>query len=458
MLSKWSLKQIAAVTCACAFLTSWTVTALAIQDDATPVNSADASVASIGQPEAVVGPNGATVDDFPPQLDVIYLRSGGQIHGEAREITGESRPYWLVTTESGGILKLDSRVVDRIKFAEDEYAAQIGAMDPESAADHWTMYEWCDNQERSSSRFKQEMNFHLQRICDLDPNDEKARKLLDLELDDTTGRWVRPEQRYANHGYVKIIGGYVPEMFLDIYEYENDEKTQVNNREREFTGWLRSLRTETDERLMTEQLFAIVDETMIPAVYEKAKEEPNLRLRMLLVDAIGRVPGVTAANSLVHFAVRDPARSIRERALILLKQDQYNQHAAAMKAAGFLSDENNDYVEQAGFVIGELGSPATTLSLIEALITIHTPPRDPNAPAPGSINFGSDSLGGTGLSTGGNAPPRPQPFYNRNVLSALTRITERSTGYSDDPFNKDGWRRWYTETHTISDIDVRRDE
>ncbi len=418
-----------------------------------PDISPEVSVASISETEnnqAVAVSR--EVAPFPNQLDIVQFRTGGELAGDVRELENEPRQTWLVVTESGSTLLLDSRMVRKVIYRDPAYTIAIQNMDPDSPDDHWKIHRWCLSQDGGKSRFRDQLSFHLQRIIELDVNDDRARKAAGLEYDDTSGRWVRPEQRFAIHGYVKVRGGYAPAIQNEIEALKVQREQQIADRRIAFSSWDRDARTDSSQA-MIDRLFRIVDAPAVPVVFEKAKGESNFAKRKLLVDAIGNIASGAAGNALVHFAVRDPEPAIRERALVLLKQEKmYNSDATAMKATHFLRDGNNVYVNRAGFVIAELGSAAPTLNLIEALVTVHQPPKSGSSGGM-PISIGTDSLGGQSFGVGTPPPKGPTNVPNGQVLDALRRITGQNLR-----FNEDAWRCWYTENHTIPQIDLRRDE
>ena len=68
--------------------------------------------------------------------------------------------------------------------------------------------------------------------------------------------------------------------------------------------------------ILARQLDELCDELAVPIIMEKvAKEEPNPRLRLLFVEAFGKVPSYEANQALCYFAIEDPAVEVRERAL-----------------------------------------------------------------------------------------------------------------------------------------------
>ena len=129
--------------------------------------------------------------------DQLMTRQGTRMRvelvTEPRKENGKT--FYVFRTPSGGLLKLQkNRTIQSITAADSitqEYLRLKAVMDakPDDAEAHWDMYEWCRAQPKASSRFKQEMEFHLRQIIKLDPNDVEAHKLLGYD-DRFNGVWV----------------------------------------------------------------------------------------------------------------------------------------------------------------------------------------------------------------------------------------------------------------------------
>ncbi len=174
--------------------------------------------------------------------DTIFLKSGGELKGKiVSELKGETngRAYMVFRTESGGLLKLDqARLIKRQQKANEEDAEylrrlKIAGDDPNLL---WKVYEWCQSQDAGAARYKGELKFLLQRITELDKNDDRARRLLGFDLVD--GRWVREEQLYGNHGYQKRGTSWAPELMNDVEAQTDLLKQKKSKKGCESANWI----------------------------------------------------------------------------------------------------------------------------------------------------------------------------------------------------------------------------
>ena len=180
-------------------------------------------------------------------------------------------------------------------------------------------------------------------------------------------------------------------------------------------------------------------------------KEKRPEIRLVYVEAIGNIETDAAQNALLHFAIREDESRIRDRALGLLQQPHINKASAAAKATVFLRDPDRTYLIRAANLLRDLNQMSAFSPLVEALQTTHTiaPGQDPDR-----INstFGSGGSGGNTFNFGGKKPVKKQ-FDNREVLTALRRITGKELGY-----DKQIWKDWYSSEFTIDRYDITGDD
>ncbi len=170
-----------------------------------------------------IGPQSASAD-------TIYMKSGNKISG--RVISQEKvkgRVYILLETELGGVLKLErGKVIQRVR-EDDEidkaYQTELAKMQ-DTPDEHWRMYAWC--KENGASQLRDQMQYHLRRIIELDPSDKKARGLLGYRF--MNGRWVLEDKMLAESGYVKKGGKWIPDLQLDVNQQDTSQQQEINAR------------------------------------------------------------------------------------------------------------------------------------------------------------------------------------------------------------------------------------
>ena len=382
--------------------------------------------------------------------DTIELKSGTQLTGKIITRTDENgREYIVFKTTNGGVLKLDSRrLVKRVYEVDPQYRELLAKLDDSSPDEHWKMYQWCKDQDNGSS-FKREMDYHLNRIVELDNTDERAIRLLD---NDRFGGKIRHrDHQFEGHGYIKVPGGWVPSLLLGDMERQRQQEEQLANRRGALKLWQRQLGKASAIDLQKE-LNAIVDASMIGDIYERAVAEKNPDIRSLYINSIGQVTSGPAQSALIYFAINDENVLIREQSITLVLQPQYDRGASANVAAGFLKSNDNVLVRRSANLLRELGQLNMVNQLADALVTTHefATGNDPNRTTAGQQTGGN---GAGSFSFGGGPAKVTRAIANKEVLDALRVITKQTFG--PDP---NIWKAWYTRQHTIEQIDLRSGE
>lgn len=388
--------------------------------------------------------------------DTIVLRSKAKLSGTVvSEGVEEGRKIVVFKPRGGGVLKIDMakmvhqgkvRKIDEIDRNYNQYIETI----KDEPASHWELYEWCGDQPQGKVRFKDQRQFHLERISELDPNDTAAKRKLGFDFIKEQNRWV-PEKLYQKTlGYEKRGTGWSPVLQREIDKGFEEIESLKGQRKTAFRIWKKeAAKGRANPAVLRAELFKICDPLGVVLVFEAAREEPRPAVRALYVQAIGRVPTRVALNALCVFAVEEDVVATRESALALLGQEHYSAGAAVAVLATYLTSKSNAYVNRAAFGIGELGDQSATLALTGALVTSHLIKP---AGQSGRINAGVGSDGNVnGLDMGGDQKPVIQAFRNKEVVDALKKVSDQNFG-----FNADQWKNWYIKTHTHHDIQVRR--
>lgn len=380
---------------------------------------------------------------------IINFKSGGLLAANilAKPQDGK-RGHVVFRTDSGSVLKLDRRrVVSRLVETDNtdrHYRELLEKLsdDPDS---HWELYKWCKSEGRRS-RFKRQMDWHLRRIVELDPGDEKAWQLLGhVEIN---GRWVPEDQHLLSLGYVKSGGKWVSALQIGFDQQVAAREQMLNERKAALKKWHRHILPTADISVIRSELFKLVDPISLAFfqnTYVSREKDPEVRL--LYIDAIGQVDSTVAQDLLVQYAMLDKDPEIREAAMLQLEQPLFDPDQTARLFAGYLRNSDNNVVNRAGRRIGRLNRLSSTIPLIGALRTEHVvkPGGDP-----GRMNIGIGN-GQAGLGVGAPKPVRMK-LENENVLIALERITGQRHG-----FDQQAWKEWYISQHTITDYGFNRD-
>ena len=393
-----------------------------------------------------IGPQSASAD-------TIYMKSGNKISGRVvsqEKIKG--RVYILLETEFGGVLKLErGKVIQRVR-EDDEidkaYQTELAKMQ-DTPDEHWRMQAWC--KENGASQLRDQMQYHLRRIIELDPSDKKARGLLGYRF--MNGRWVLEDKMLAESGYIKKGGKWIPDLQLNVNQQDSSQEQEINARKIALVKWKKYSLGKRPAAQVQQELFDIVDAYAVATIAEDyLAPEADPDVRRLYIDAIGRVPNLPAQNVLVRYAIIDKDPDVRERATtLLLNQKHYDVRVSIAPIAQQLQNSQNAIVRRAGTILGQTKSPAAILPLIDSLVTTH---KIVTGGDPRRTEAGFSSDGSTVFNPGGSGPQeRIVQVKNDEVLEALRNITGQ-----DFDFNVAAWKQWYIHYHTIIDYDFRRDE
>lgn len=391
-------------------------------------------------------------------LDTVVLRRGGKLHGTTSIIKDEDngRSYVLLTKPSGAVLKLDQarlvRSVEKFDSVDAKYQSQLRSMQQagESAAAHRKLIEWCQDQKSGRKRFADEIRYHAQRVIDIEPDDESARRILGYDRDDD-GHWNLKDQVLRGHGYVRDGTSWVPAATLEREEAKADLRSDLGDRKENWGRWLRAARRGSDSvPELQRQLIEFCDALAVDIVFKGAQKETDPAIRLMCVEAIGRVSSEQALGSLVALAVTDPNVDVREHAVVQLSQPHYDQAYAARRLTEFFASKNNRWLQNAAFAIGELEGNVAVPDLINHLVTTQTVKISNQQP--GAINSTFRSDGGTGFSTGGGPTTAQVNRANPRVLNALKKLTGQ-----DFDLDADRWMDWYIQSNTHHGVNVRAD-
>ena len=395
-------------------------------------------------------------------LDIVLFQSGGRMAGKVSELAESTPPSILIETPDGQKLRFAKNQVRQIIRASEnlsEYQRQIRDL-PDTIEAHLQMAEWC-KEHLESTRFRNGPNrlspqrrHHLNEVLRFDPDHSQTRMLLGFTKA-PGGEWVNLEQVRLANGLVEYKNKWVTNEQLQIIKAQEAWVQQTG----EWRGRLRRLRNSnaSDQPAAQREVRAIKDPAAVNELVAAIQKEEDLGWLLALVDALGNMPPGAATGVIADLSVLHADQGVRERCLAFLKMEGTDRAAVADRIATYLRSPNNDLINRAGFILGELQQSNSILPLIDALVTTHTV-ANPNAGNPGQIGAGfappgQAGVGGGGLNVGNNQPAQLKVnAENVAVLDGLRRLT--GVNYN---FDEAGWKTWFAETRTLLDVDMRRD-
>ena len=393
-------------------------------------------------------------DGMPP--DVVMLTSGGQIEGRVTETKEGNRTIIVVQVADGTSIKIAKDQIKSIRRPKDTYVEYLDKKSKmaDTIDAHWEMALWCrehldSNLSNGPTELGPERRYHMQAILKIDPDHKQARSFLGFTKE--KGVWINLEQKRLGHGFIRNDRRWMTR--------EEVAQEQANEAWKDLqTNWARRLKklrsANGKEAESVAELSKITEPAAIQPIIELLADEKSEDWQLAFVDVLGQVHSSQATRALCDIAVKHPNLATRERAISRLSQEHIDKRSATQYLARqFLNLPNNEIINRAGFVIGEVGEFSAVMPLIEALNTEHIV-KNPNARSPGSIapSFGSD--GSIGMQQGGGGPVELKiTKKNESVLNSLRRFTKADLG-----FNEILWKEWFAQQHTLIDVDVRRDE
>ena len=377
--------------------------------------------------------------------DELRLKSGATLTGKSQSIDNSAGTHSFRSDHGVQIAVTFDAVAEAI--VERPHATIYREMAPsiaDSVTSHWAVAEWCRQHNLARQRVA-----HLERIVQLNPNHVAARRALGFSQID--GRWATQRQVLREKGYVYYHGRWRLQQEVDLLE-ERQREREVHRR------WLGNLRhwrallNTTEAAKGSHAILAVRDPTAVQAIAELLNKERNRRVRLLYVEALGRIDGGRAVVALANNALHD-----RDEEAFLASVDQLARRPSPDLVRRFtkvLQNSNSSEINRAGFILGKLNDPSAIPSLIEALVTIHViAARNPGQTtyAFGKLSrpalaAGVPSIGGLVGSTFAFRRASATSYWsmNQNVLDALIDLADGvSFGY-DQP----AWRHWYSTQQT----------
>ena len=378
------------------------------------------------------------------QGDVFLLKSGGQITGTEIK-RGEQKEY-IVQSDQGAIVTLSRRQIAKV-VRQDNIELQYqqrSRLLPDTAESHRELATWC-----KQNRLSKQEEIHLQRIIELDPDDEAARLSLGYQLHH--GRWMTREQIMAARGLRMYDGKHRTPQDIALRE-------QAKNREKIEADWYRNIHlwvrwlNERRADEAAEKIAAIHDPLAASAIVRLLEKVENQRVRDLLTATLAELRHPLTVSTLVDFSLYEPDREVRLQCLDYLLEYHQPIHLKPYIDALDERKNKNNIINRAAEALQHIGDKKAISPLIDALVTTHKF-KISDAP-PGNTSASFTPSGGGGLSAG-NKPK----FYNRDVPNLKVRhaLVELSGGQDFD-YDEKLWRRWYVNQLIPKYIDTRRDQ
>lgn len=375
--------------------------------------------------------------------DVVELAGGAKLAGSVPD--DQERTTLSINLEGGGRVTLDRSHVASVS-AESEAAVEYrkrAATAPDTVESQWALAMWC--QER---RLADEYRRRLERVLQLDPQHDEARRLLGYQQH--AGRWLSREQLMTARGMIRHGGDYRTRQEIAILERQEQAEQLSAKWKDQLERWRRNLGSSDPDRAREAAagFQSLADPAAGPQLAEMLLEERNPAAMRLLIQAAAQVRSQATVSALSTMALEAANEELRFVCLEHLAKAQTPGLAEPFVRA--LRSKDNEMVNRGAAALEEISATGAVGPLIDALVTEHKFVPAQTAPGEQSYTF---RPGGGGFSFGDNRPkPVKQSLRNPKVLSALVKFTGQNYGY-----DQERWRAWLAAMTTETVVDLRRD-
>ena len=297
--------------------------------------------------------------------DEVRLEHGGRVHGEVLR-GGDTPRSQLAVQSPWGRLVLDRGQIARVLSEEPakvEYARRAPTVS-DSADSQFALAQWCRD-----NGLGNELRTHLARVLELDPEHEEARRLLGYQH--INGQWVTRGELLASRGLVRHGGDYRTSQEVALVERAEQAEETARQWNLRLRNWRNDLSKNNNEvaRTAADAFASLKDPQSSSALAELLLGEQNTPVKILLIDAAGRINTPLTLHALVRIALEDPNLEARTASLERLRGS--GRLALAGPFVASLRSTDNFRVNLAADGLAVLGDENTIRPLIDALVTTH---------------------------------------------------------------------------------------
>lgn len=388
----------------------------------------------------------SVISGDPLRAEVFLLTTGGQVEGQLQNADQRPRENYQIKTLLGVTITLDKSQVQRVvpqSDAERQYQELLPRV-PNTAAGQWEMAEWCHGKGLTRQR-----EYHLEQVIALDPDHSGAR--YGLGYGKVNGRWLRTDEYMRSQGYVWVLGGWRLQQEVAVETRERELESAQKDWKVKLKRWRGGLaRRRTTDTIA--DIKAIRDPLAAAAFADLLEEEQQRALKLLYIDVLGQLRTTTATLALIKCGLNDVDESVRDRCLDQLAN--YGTHDAVSAFLRALDSDDNGLINRAAVGLARMNDPDAISPLIDALTSKHKMVLSAGGGGGGlgpiGVGFGSNGPGG--LSVGGRPRIIEQEVRNHGALDALIALSSGENYL----FDKEAWKRWYVDSHTPHDVNLRR--
>ncbi len=383
----------------------------------------------------------------------VTIHKGGGIAGVVENPDADSSGYYEIAPSLGGKISVAVSEVKQTTTLRPEQISyrKFAPLEKDDVASQLKIARWASTQKLSAIA-----DAHYQRVCELDPENEEARKA--LQHVKINGVWVSNKERMEQNGLERVNGRSVSKQEAELIRQQDADKEAARYWKKEIQ-FLYQGACNGNQRAREAFRSIRSPQALPPLVKTFENERKNPEGRILLTQAIAAIGSPAALGELGKIALNDPDMDVRVAAV----EGICRKKIAAPDAVEYFRRRlrvSSDVaaINRAAYALGRLQSPAAIPDLINALVTTSKT----------QVVVGSDQTGMSvdntgkisGFSPGGGAHVKTisQLSENETVHEALVAIVAANFSTPVDfGYNVDAWIRWSREKDQLSNFYPRRD-
>lgn len=381
-----------------------------------------------------------------PSSAVAEMRRSGLIPG--RFVRVERINGYAVEVNEGLKIGISENEIRRVRTQDEKmraYREQLAKM-KDDAETHYLMHRWCSRQ-----GLYDQMQRHLERCIELEPNHSEARAALGYTRYEN--RWVKNDSLRRSRGMIRDGGKWrFAEEVIQLERADATEKARLEAK-KNIASLKRLAQRDTPAGRQARADLANIDDPAadlaVMTEFTAAVEAGSVPDQLFWLETLARLNTPVCRDTIIQASMDAPSQRVRERCYEMLQGE--HKYRAIAYYLSYLTSKDNDEVNRAGRALSYLNDPEIAFDLIRALNTEHSIVIQPG----GGMNAGMQGGGVGSFTAGGNKPVRiTKQLDNPEVLTALLEVVPDDVNYQ---YNEVEWLKYFALQKAPPPGDLRRD-
>ncbi|MBR4834279.1 MAG: HEAT repeat domain-containing protein [Thermoguttaceae bacterium] len=383
----------------------------------------------------------------------VAILRGGAVRGVVSNPESTASEPIHIEPTLGGKISLDPSLVREISTLRPEQISYRNSapLQKDDVASHLKIARWARN-----AKLDARAEAHFQRVVELDPENEEARKALRHEK--LNGVWISRQERMERHGLVRVGGANLSRQEAELAAKAKAAKEETRYWKKEI-AFLYKAALDGDVRAR-DALRRTRNPRALAPLGDALRKERDPEGRVLLVQAIASIGTPTAVSELGRVSLQDDDLDVRTAAL----EGIYRKKTTLPEAVEFFrqtlrTSDDVATINRAAYALGYFEAERAIPDLINALTTSHkrqiTVGSDQTQ---ASFNSSTGQLQSWSPGGGTKVKTVTELSNNEEVRAALARIV--GAHYQtpvDYGFDVDAWIAWRRSVDQLGAFYPRRD-